>query len=114
MRPRARAYRFGEVVGVAARGQGKRSRQGFPALEWLDEVAGGAPRVMTAGNHRAVIENHTGILEFDAGRVRLMTRQGVMTIRGAGLILAQVRPDALTVRGGISAIELPNAETDAE
>lgn len=64
---------------------------------------------MLAGGRRAMIENHTGILEFDAQRVRLMTKQGILTLRGSELMLSEVRPDALTVRGRISVIELPGA-----
>lgn len=88
-------------------------RQGFPALEWLEEASGSQPRVMLAGGRRAMIENHTGILEFDEGRVRLMTRQGVLTLTGQGLMLAEVRPDALTVRGLIFTVELPTAREEA-
>ncbi len=87
-------------------------RQGFPALEWLEEASGAQPRVMLAGGRRAMIENHTGILEFDTERVRLMTRQGVMTLKGKGLMLSEVRPDALAVRGAISVIELPGAKEE--
>lgn len=92
----------------------KSIRQGFPALEWLEEASGSQPRVMLAGGRRAMIENHTGIVEFDEERVRLQTRQGILTLNGRGLMLAEVRPDALTVRGEIFTIELPRArEEDA-
>ncbi|MDL2206675.1 YabP/YqfC family sporulation protein [Eubacteriales bacterium OttesenSCG-928-N13] len=92
----------------------KPMRQGFPALEWLEQASGSQPRVMLAGGRRAMIENHTGIIEFDEQRVRLMTKQGVLTLHGQGLMLAEVRPDALTVRGIITAVELPSAQEEDE
>ncbi len=82
-------------------------RSAFPAMEWLEEAAGALPRLMLAGGRRAMIENHTGILEFSPSCVRLMTRQGVLCIRGEALLLTQIRPDALTVRGEIHMIEMP-------
>jgi sporulation protein YqfC len=93
---------------MAARRAPGRVRAGaFPAMEWLEEAAGALPRLMLAGGRRAMIENHTGILEFSPTRVRLMTRQGVLTISGEALLLTEIRPDALPVRGEIQSIALP-------
>lgn len=100
---------------MAARRAPGRARAGaFPAMEWLEEAAGALPRLMLAGGRRAMVENHTGILEFSPTCVRLMTRQGVLAIRGTSLLLTQIRPDALTVRGEIQAIELPPERPAAE
>ncbi len=82
-------------------------RPAFPALEWLDEASGQLPRIILAGGRRAMIENHTGVVAFTEDCIRLMTRQGVLTITGANLLLSEVRPDALTVRGDIQAVQLP-------
>jgi sporulation protein YqfC len=99
---------------MAARKAPGRVRHGaFPAMEWLEEAAGALPRLMLAGGRRAMIENHTGILEFTPSCVRLMTRQGVLAIHGEALLLTQIRPDALTVRGEIQSIELPGADKEA-
>lgn len=92
---------------------GRVRRSAFPAMEWLEEAAGTLPRLMLAGGRRAMIENHTGILEFTPSCVRLMTRQGVLAIRGTALLLTQIRPDALTVRGEIQIIELPGSGEQA-
>lgn len=94
---------------AARKTPGRVRRSAFPAMEWLEEAAGALPRLMLAGGRRAMIENHTGILEFTPSCVRLMTRQGVLAIRGEALLLTQIRPDALTVRGEIQLIELPGA-----
>ena len=79
----------------------------FPALEWLEEASFGCPRVILAGGRRAMIENFTAIVEFTPSRIRLSTREGFLTVSGEELLLAQVRPDALTIRGRIREIELP-------
>lgn len=85
----------------------KRIAPAFPALEWLEEASGALPRLILAGGKRAMIENLTGILEFTDTCIRLLTRAGVLTITGRDLILTQIRPDALTVRGRIERIDLP-------
>lgn len=84
-----------------------RPRCAFPALEWVEEASGRQPRLLLAGGCRAMIENLTGIIEFREDCIRLMTRSGQLTLIGEGLLLTQVRPDALTVRGRIRSIELP-------
>ncbi len=98
---------------AARRAPGRARHSAFPAMEWLEEAAGALPRLMLAGGRRAMIENHTGILEFSPTCVRLMTRQGVLAIRGEALLLTQIRPDALTVRGEIQFIELPASKEAA-
>ena len=100
---------------MASRKTPVRARHGaFPAMEWLEEATGALPRLMLAGGRRAMVENHTGILEFSPSCVRLLTRQGVLLIRGTHLLLTQIRPDALTVRGEIQSIELPSAQEATE
>lgn len=82
-------------------------RCAFPALEWVEEAAGAQPRLLLAGGRRAMIENLTAIVEFTPRRIRLMTRAGMLVLCGEELLLTQVRPDALTVRGRIRTIEFP-------
>ena len=77
------------------------------ALEWVEEASGVKPRVLLSGGNSAMIENLTEIIEFSPERIRLMTRCGLLTLKGNGLTLCQVRPDALTISGCIAAIELP-------
>ena len=95
-----------------------RSRQGrqthrAPALEWLWTAAGNAARATLTGNRRALIENHTGILEFSPERIRLAAPNGEITVVGEAMQLAEVRPRALIVEGRIDAVELPpEAEHD--
>ncbi len=91
-----------------------RALSAFPALEWVEEASGTQPRLLLAGGKRAMIENLTSIIEFSEEKIRLMTRSGPLTLIGSGLLLTQVRPDALTVRGHIRLIELPAGGDERE
>ena len=99
---------------MPARSRGQRKRPSFPALEWLGDAAGLKYRLVLCGNTRAMVENHTGILEFGDGLIRLKTRGGVLRFEGSGLTLTEVRPGALCIRGAIFKILLDGkGENDA-
>ena len=90
-----------------------RARRQAPALEWLQDMSGAAARATVTGSRRALIENHTGILEFTEQCVRLNSRRGEITVRGEELSLAEVRPRSLIVLGRIDSVELPPEGDDA-
>lgn len=83
-----------------------RRRADIPALRWA-EAAGALPRATLEGRRRALIENHTAIIEFSAVKVRLASRLGEISITGAGLCLTQVRESCLIVEGRIFGIVMP-------
>ena len=87
--------------------QGRTKSRRAPALEWLWTAAGSTARATLTGNRRALIENHTGILEFTPERIRLAAPNGEITVVGDAMQLAEVRPRALIVEGRIEAVELP-------
>ena len=89
------------------------ARRRAPALEWLADVSGASARATMIGNRRVLIENHTGILEFAAERVRLSTKRGEIAVSGTELTLAEVRPHSLIVSGKIDAVEMPPEREDA-
>ena len=88
----------------------KTLRPSVPALEWVSEVSGRAVRVTAVGSRRVLVENHTGIRDFSGEAVALSTASGALVVRGVGLTLCEVRPNALIVRGAIRAIELPQED----
>ena len=88
-------------------------RQAPPALEWVEDAAGQCARATVVGSRSLLVENHTGILDFTAERVRLGTARGPLCVTGSGLTLRDVRPGALIVRGSIARVELPCAGGDA-
>ena len=91
----------------------RRRWQAPPALEWVEDAAGQCARATVIGSRSLLVENHTGILDFTAGRVRLDTARGPLCVTGSDLTLRDVRPGALIVRGNIARVELPCAGGDA-
>ena len=90
-----------------------KTRRPAPHLEWLREASGGEARISLVGRDRALVENHTGIVEFTPERVRLTAKKGEIAVLGQALQLHEVRPGALIVRGVISGVLLPGAEDAA-
>ena len=87
----------------------RRSRRPKPpdALAWAGDLLGHCARLTALGSRRMLVENHTGILELSEDCIRLSTGCGPITIAGRGLSLADVRRDALIVRGEIERVDLP-------
>lgn len=77
------------------------------ALEFPEDVTGNSVRVILLGGRRMLIENHLGVAEVGREEIRLVTREGMISIRGEELSLQDVREGALAVVGRISAVELP-------
>ena len=95
---------------------GKNRREGGPkkarrpvleALSLPEDAAGGAVRLIALGDERLLVENHLGIAEVTATRVRLLAPEGMLAVSGEGLTLTDVRRGALCVSGVIRQIELP-------
>ena len=100
----------------AAQETKKRSaRHPRPALEALslpEDVAGNSVRVILMGSDRALVENLLGVADVGQESIRLTTRSGLMTFRGQGLYLTDVRSGAAAVAGRIEAVELPHADRE--
>lgn len=82
------------------------ARARIPALTWVDAAAG-LPRATLDGRTRALIENHTGIIEFSTEKLRLASRLGEIVITGSGLSLSQVRAGSLIAQGRIDSVIMP-------
>ena len=85
-------------------------RMARPVLEALslpEDASGRAVRLTALGSERLLVENHLGLAELTDTRVRLVTPEGMLAVSGEDLRLADVRPGALCVVGGIRVIELP-------
>ena len=100
-------------AGKPARRPEKVCRSRRPVLAALalpEDAAGGAVRLIALGSTRLLVENHRGLAEVTAGRVRLATPDGLLVVSGEGLKLADVRPGALCITGFIREIGLPARE----
>lgn len=86
---------------------GMRLRRSAPALEWFCDVTGHTARVTSIGNHSLLVENHRGVEAFGTERIVLKTSCGSIEVEGAGMMLREVRRDALIVDGDIRRVQLP-------
>ena len=79
-----------------------------PALAWAWDAT--APRVTLEGREKALIENHTGILEYTPDTLCLSCPQGVIRVEGAELTVAQAHAGSLLAEGRIFRVLLPGGE----
>ena len=87
-------------------------RADIPALAWVDYAAA-LPRATLDGRSRALIENHTGIIEYTAEKLRLDSRLGEIVVAGSNISLSQVRKGSMIVTGHIDSVSMPDgAECD--
>lgn len=83
----------------------RRMSADMPALRWADTAD--LPRATLDGRARALIENHTGIIEFNCEKLRLSSRLGEITVSGDSLTLHQVCGRSLIVQGRIDSVTMP-------
>jgi len=86
----------------------RRPRPVLGALALPDDVAENGVRLIVMGCGRALVENHLGVADIAREYVRLVTRDGILTLRGEELLLTDVREGALSISGRIEHIELPH------
>lgn len=77
------------------------------ALSLPEDAAGGLARLTVLGNREILAENCRAIAEVSDSRIRLAVRDGLISVSGGHLALADVRPGSLRIVGDIAAIELP-------
>lgn len=64
------------------------------------------PRIEIQGDHRVIVENHEGIVEYGSEVMRVKCGRMAVKISGDGLELANVTLSDLTVTGKIISVEL--------
>ncbi|QGP92512.1 YabP family protein [Neomoorella glycerini] len=62
------------------------------------------PRLTLLGNSRLVVENHRGISEYQPDLVRLLLSTGELEIKGTGMLLREIKPDAIALEGTIQSL----------
>ncbi|MDK2820899.1 MAG: hypothetical protein PWP31_864 [Clostridia bacterium] len=63
------------------------------------------PRLTLVGRNRLVLENHRGIKEYQSNLIRLKLTIGELRIKGAGMLLREIKPDAIALEGEIQSLE---------
>jgi sporulation protein YqfC len=75
-------------------------------LELPKELVMGLPRITMLGDIQMIVENHRGIIEYTAERVRISTTVGELQVTGTGLALRTIYPEEISVDGKIQGITL--------
>jgi len=69
------------------------------------DVALDLPRLSLEGNVRLVLENHRGIIEYSADRLRVQTTGGQVLIVGQRLVLRGISRERIVVEGRFGNLE---------
>lgn len=72
------------------------------ALDLPEEVDLSVVKCTMLGGSDLLIENHRGILRYDADCVRLMTTEGVLRVTGEALVLTEFGGERIYLRGRIA------------
>lgn len=75
------------------------------ALDLPKDIVLNLCRVTITGRIAVFIENHKGIMEYTAEKVKINTGNCVLILKGEGLVLKTIIVDEITVEGKINAIE---------
>ena len=70
-----------------------------------EDVALHLPVLHVMGSQRARVENHRGIAEYSPETVRIRTTQGMLVLRGRGLLVQELAQDDLVCVGELRAAE---------
>ena len=84
------------------KGKGTAMRRFLRAIDLPEEVDGHVPKLTMLGGSDLMVENHTGILQYGADLVRLMTEEVVIRIVGKSLELTEFGTERVYLRGTIS------------
>ena len=74
-------------------------------LELPEDVLLGSAKLTVTGGRSAVIENHRGVLEYNAERIVVAVPRGKVCLDGTGLRLKAMNKNELLVGGHIRNIE---------
>lgn len=70
------------------------------------EAVPGQPLIEIAGEHRVLIENHSGVTVYGCKEIRVKVKFGQIYICGKNLELAQMTRSQLVVTGQIDSVSL--------
>ena len=69
-----------------------------------EELVLNLPLLSLVGGNELSVENHKGIVEYTAERLRINTAAGVLKIDGRRLSIKQLTAERILVRGAIDAV----------
>ncbi len=75
-------------------------------LDLDTEPVPGLPLMELYGDHRVLIENHCGVLEYSDTVIQVKVKHGQICISGCGLKLALMSRERLIISGRIDSVQL--------
>jgi len=63
-------------------------------------------RMVLLGGNEFTIENYSGIIEYEADRIRLRCASGIVEVSGDNLIINELDNESLFIKGKIKKIEI--------
>lgn len=84
--------------------QRKFKKQVSDFFEIPSDVMLDLPKIVLVGNLQVFIENHRGIVEYTAVKVRVQVGEGEVGIAGANLMLRNIKTDEICVEGQIKSL----------
>ena len=69
------------------------------------EVTRGQPRVVITGREDVLLEGHRGLFSYETGRIRVRTREGLLTVTGENMTIDYFGAEDLLIRGRVTNVE---------
>lgn len=80
-------------------------------LDLQEEAVPGHSILELCGDHRVLIENHFGVLEYSLEKIRVKVRFGQIMIHGCDLRMRKIQGQVLVICGTIYQIEVKRGST---
>ncbi|WP_053957566.1 sporulation protein YqfC [Inediibacterium massiliense] len=74
-------------------------------LELPKDIILDLPRITLLGNLQIYIENHKGIIEYSKVRIRINTKNGILSILGTNLSIKTIITEEIIITGTIHSME---------
>jgi sporulation protein YqfC len=74
-------------------------------LELPKELVFNLPKITIMGRNNLIIENYTGIFEYESDHIRANTGAGIIKITGNSLLIKEITHEDIMVSGEIEIIE---------
>ncbi len=74
-------------------------------LKFAKDAVLGLPMVTVMGNCEVFVENFKSIVHYECDCIRLITKQGYISIEGGGLRIQYYNDEEIAIKGRISKIE---------
>ena len=71
------------------------------SLELPEDALFSGARVTLTGQSSALVEGQQGVVELSASRIRLRTREGILSVCGSALCLRRLTRDAALITGDL-------------